>query len=154
MSRQLHGFWRFGCVSAASVLVMMPACAAHSQESPTALSVYGGSCTILIVNGAPSAKPCIGTLMVNGFSGGSKTVIFHNTDDEAIAFQAIPRQGMHYGISSVEVNGQSAPATGACTIALDAQNAGEIRCEARAGGRVTSGTFQVTALKHRIGGGQ
>ena len=152
--RVMPGFmqriWRPAYVAAAIgvLAVVHQACA---QESPVRIAVYGGTCSVLLIAGASSTKPCIGTLMVNGFADGSKSVIFHNADDEAIAFQAVPLQGEHFGVKAVEVNGQTTQARGTCTIQLDAHDTGEIRCEAQMGGHVTSGTFQVTGLNHVIG---
>jgi hypothetical protein len=151
MPASLGGIFR-PATAAIAIAALSGAQTARAQESPVSISVYGGTCSILIVGDAPSAKPCIGTLMVDGFPEGRKSVIFHNADDEAIAFQAIPLQGEHFGVKAVEVNGQTMPATGTCTMHLDARNTGEIRCEAQMAGHVTSGTFQVTALNHSIGG--
>lgn len=128
--------------------------AASANELPDAMSVYEGTCSVLIVNDAAPAKPCVGSLVVNRYPSGRRTVIFHDADDEAIAFETIPRQGVHFSVSSVERNGESDPASGNCTINLNGKNAGEIACEAHAAGHLTSGTFQVTALKHEIGGDQ
>jgi hypothetical protein len=134
---------------ASAALLDRPAAA---QEPPVRLSVYGGTCTVLIIDDVPTPKPCIGTLMVNAFAGGQKAILFHDADDQVIAFQAVPRQGQHFAVTSVERNGQSDAASGACTIDLTAQHTGEIRCEAKAAGRLTSGTFEVTQLKHELGG--
>jgi hypothetical protein len=129
-------------------------CAASANELPDAMSVFEGTCSVLIVNGAAPAKPCVGSLVINRYPSGRRTVIFHDADDEAIAFETVPRQGVHFSISSVERNGESDPATGSCTIDLNGKNSGRIACEAQAAGHVTSGTFEVMALKHEIGGEQ
>ena len=151
MSKQGFSFNEVAAVLlAGSVSFAMP-CVAAAQEMPDSLAVYEGNCSVLIVNDQPSPKACLGSLVVNSFQSGKKMVLFHNADDEVIAFQATPRQGVHYAVTGLEQNGQNDAATGACTIDLNAQQVGEIRCEAHTAGHVTSGTFQVTRLKHVIG---